>query len=178
MYGRGRFSEYRGSLFSSELTPPSVIGEAPIPGVGSKVHGDVTSAGTAPEVIEEAAAHIQAIAARMQRDSHTATAAVTTALERSMGLRPRASSKAGATSAAPKPAPLREATFWKKYAAGQRVPGSDPVAPVNLPYTEPERAPMPTATRGGAAAGAGGKDAKGGKPGAKGGAAPAAAKKK
>lgn len=182
LYGRGRFSEYRGSLFSSELTPPSVIGEAPIPGVGVRAHGEVASAGTAPEVVEEAAAHIQALAARMQRDSHAATAAVTTALERSMGLRPRnagGSSKSGGDGSMPKPAHLREPSFWKKYAAGQRVHGSDPVAPVNQPYSEPERAPMPTATRGGAAAAAaGGKDAKGGKPGAKGGAAPAAAKKK
>jgi hypothetical protein len=149
--GRGRYSTYRGDMAATEMVPPSLTGEAPIYGVGAKQHGAGLEVhqgrGMAPEVYEEAAAAVEDTSARIAAESALAVAAVTAALERSMGLPSR------------KPRAVeRVPTFFSLHKAGVRVADSVPLPPPTGNRVELERAPMMTSGRGAAK---GDKDAKG-----------------
>jgi hypothetical protein len=146
---RGKFSRYRGLTFAQELMPPAVYGEVDVAGQSSPS----ASTSIAPlETVEESAVAAAQMEAQLAAEASMATAAVTAAIERSMGLKPRSAGKAAAATA--------EQSFFKRYQAGACV--VSPAAPASGERREVARA-EPSAP-----AGDKGKDkGKGAKPGAK-----------
>ena len=123
MAGRGKFSAYRGSTWVSERTPAASIG---LPQPLNEAAG---TPNTPQEALEEAEAVHADSARRALAESAAASAAITAALERSMGLKPRGSSAAAAAA---------QATFFERFADGQR-PASELVPPAKGTRFEVER---------------------------------------
>jgi hypothetical protein len=110
MAGRGKFSAYRGSVWEAEALPPPSIG-LPTP-----LHVAAGTPDTPLETMEEAQAVEAEVKRRALADSAAATAAVTAALERSMGLKPRSAAATSGGMGAP------AKNFFERFSAGERPP--------------------------------------------------------
>jgi len=115
MMGRGVFSSYRGNAWRDELLPPAQIGLPP------PLHVQAGTPETPLETMEEVEALGKEMDRRAVADSLAATAAITAAIEKSMGLRPRNAGAKGEEAA-------HLQNFFKRYAAGQR-PAPEIAAP-------------------------------------------------
>ena len=110
MAGRGKYSAYRGSTWENQQLPPSSIG---LPQPLNEAAG---TPNTPLETMEEAQAVHKEMARRALAESAAASAAITAALERSMGLKPRAAAAAGGGGGS------GSGNFFERYAAGVRPP--------------------------------------------------------
>jgi hypothetical protein len=123
MAGRGKFSAYRGSTWAHERLPPTSIGlPQPLAEAAGTPH-------TPLEALEEAEAAHASMARRALAESAAATAAITAALERSMGLKPRGSAAAASAGGG---------TFFERFAAGER-PAPELAPPLKGARFEVER---------------------------------------
>ncbi len=160
--GRGKFSRYRGSTYRQEQNRPETYGEQGLPGVAP---------GTPLETIEEAALTARSVEQRMKAEVDAASASVSAALERAMGL-PSRKPKAQGAGAGP--------SFFKRLAAGQVQPAAPqpPATGTRVVYQRVEEGLGGVAAAMGAGVkaaskGAGGKGGAAAGKGAKPGAAPA-----
>ena len=119
LQGKGLFSVAKGYQFTSTRIPPSAVGVV-----------DVNPTRAPLSAGEE----VSAIMAEYDRvtaaDEAEATAAITSSVERSLGLVPGRMAKQQAASAASSPPPRggRGATFFERYAGGERAPELQPPA--------------------------------------------------
>lgn len=110
--GRGKFSAYRGNIYTQNQISPERYGEV------TPAHVAAGTPETPLEVVEEAAVTAHMAKSRMQIESALASAAVTAALEKAMGIKPRAQTKTVLSESAN--------AFFHRYVAGQRPAAPEP----------------------------------------------------